>query len=115
LTDAEIAKVETFARAATTEELLDRATIFRADHDPDALERFERELRRRGLDGIEIERHGEKRAETAIVRSDGTVARCEFCERPAEITLWKWQRLWGKVPLFPRPMALCEHHGHGRN
>lgn len=115
MTDAEIAKVETYARTATTEELLDRATIFRADHDPDALDLFERELRRRRVDPAVIERHGQERAETAIVRSDGTVARCEFCDRPAEITAWKWQRLWGKVPIFPRPMALCGHHRDGRD
>ena len=110
MTDAEIAKVESFARTATTEELLDRTTVFRADHDPQALELFEQELRRRGIGRSDIEQHGGTRAESAIVRADGTVARCEFCERPAEITTWKWQRLWGKVPMFPRPMALCEHH-----
>ena len=115
MTDAEIAKVESFARTATTEELLDRATVFRPDHDPEALDLFERELRRRGVGFDEMERHGGKRAEAAIVRSDGTIARCEFCERPAEVTAWKWQRLWGKVPIFPRPMALCEHHRDARD
>jgi hypothetical protein len=115
LTDAEIAKVEAYAGTATTEELLDRITIFRADHDPEALLRYDRELRHRGIGHAEIERHGETRAESAIVRKDGSVARCEFCERPAEVSAWKWHRLWGKVPMFPRPMALCERHRDGRD
>lgn len=115
LTDDEIAKVEEFVRSAATEELLDRATIFRGDHDPDAIIRFEQELRRRRVVQSEIDAHEQMRTESAIARGDGSIQRCEFCERPAELTAWKWHRLWGKVPLFPRPMALCGHHRDGRD
>ena len=115
MTEVEIESVREYSAAATTEDLLDRVTAFRADHDPAAIHLFERELSHRGVDRTEIERRQEEVRETVLTRENGSAVRCGFCERPAEDRIWAWFRLWGKVPLFPRPVAVCGGHLTGRN
>ena len=115
MTDSELSRVSEFSRTAQTEELLDRVTAFRADHDPAAIRLFESELRKRGISREEIVRRDEETRGTVLTRRDGTAIRCFFCDKPATETVWAWHRLWGKVPLFPRSMAVCADHLPGRD
>ncbi len=97
-------------RQATTEDLLDRATVYRADMEPAAVDVIEAELRERGVDAAEVEQHAADRAAAALTRGRVTV-RCTFCDRPAVRTGVGWHRLWGGPPIFPRRMAYCAEHG----
>jgi hypothetical protein len=94
---------------ATTEDLLDRATVFRAGMEPQALAIIDAELRRRGVTPDEIQIHWEtKRADVLM---SGPLARgCSFCTRPAVCRGWAWHRVWGRIPLFPRLFWFCEEH-----
>jgi hypothetical protein len=105
-------------RKATTEDLLDRVTAYRAGMEPEALTIIEAELRRRGVDDAQIHAHGEQREGQSIPLPDGTAAMCSFCHRPAVARAWGWRQLpgrwrwlppWG-LPLLPRWYSYCEEH-----
>jgi hypothetical protein len=108
----ELKAVAEYTRKATTEELLDRVTVYRAGMEPVALDLMENELDRRGLTRDEIARHDADRRQTAIILPDGTALRCSRCDRPAVFRGWRWHRLFGRVPVFPRRVALCGVHDH---
>jgi hypothetical protein len=97
-------------RKAETEDLLDRVTVYRAGLEPDALYAIEEELRRRGVTAAEIDAHARRREEAGLCGSGEVPARCSFCFRPAVEWRWGWHRLWGRVPLFPRPLRYCVIH-----
>src|SRR5205807_2822373 len=97
-------------RHATTEDLLDRVTVYRPGMEPQALEIIEEELRSRGLSGADIEAHGEQRGRETTFLPDGTAVRCSFCHRPAIAEGWGWHRLWGLWPIFPRYFYYCAEH-----
>jgi len=100
------------ARDSSTEDLLDRITVYRAGMEAAAIEIIETELDRRGIGEAEIRRHGESRSGTIKV---GAVARrCSICDRPAVVRAWGWHRLWGRLPLFPRRFMYCEVHRRER-
>lgn len=107
----DLKRVAEFTRKADSEDLLDRVTVYRAGMEPAALDLMELELDRRGVTREEIAEHDDYRRETAIFLPDGTALRCDFCDRPAVVRRWGWHRLFGRVPLFPRKLALCEEHG----
>src|SRR5437870_5713668 len=94
-------RVKRNVRAAETEDLLDRATVYRRGMEPAALEVIESELRARGVRPEEIESHNERRRQETRVLADGTARRCSFCDRPAIAEGRGWHRLWRLVPLFP--------------
>jgi hypothetical protein len=98
----------------TTEELMDRVTVYRPEMEPKAVQMMEAELARRGVTQLRIEAHAAQRGETAFFLSDGIAVRCSFCNRPAVGQRWGWHRLWGKVPVFPRRFTYCEEHHTGR-
>ena len=100
-------------KAATTEDLLDRATIYRDGMEPEALTIIDEELRERGLGLEEIAAHDERRRKDAVLAADGFPQKCQKCPRPAVTCRWGWHRLWGVLPLFPRRFAYCEEHGAG--
>ena len=52
--------VEKNVAAATTEDLLDRATIYRADMEPEALTLIDAELFRRGVTATDINAYSER-------------------------------------------------------
>ena len=95
---------------ASTEDLLDRITVYREGMEPEALDLIEAELRRRGIESVAIDTHAANRQSTMIVASDGFPMKCESCWRPAVVEVWGWHRLWKLVPIFPRRMAYCEEH-----
>jgi hypothetical protein len=98
------------ARQATTEDLLDRVTAYRAGMEPEALDIIETELRHRGISTEEIRTHEQRTRQEAIFLPDGTALSCSFCRRPAVHQAWGWHRLWRLVPLFPRRLRYCSQH-----
>lgn len=105
----DIDRVRANARTATSDDLLDRVTVYRSGLEPAALAVIFEELRSRGLDPEAIVRHEESR--TGVLR-DGTGAGrpCARCRRPAVVRVWGWHRVFGKLPVFPRVFYLCEEH-----
>jgi ATP-dependent helicase YprA (DUF1998 family) len=102
-------RVRANARKATTEDLLDRVTVYRGGMEPAALEVIEAELIERGITVEQVRDHQEARRR-ALTRADGTVVKCSHCYRPAVARTWGWHKLFGRIPLFPRRLACCEEH-----
>ena len=103
-------RVQSNVRQATTEDLLDRVTVYATGMEADALEIIEGELRSRGVEAQQIAAHAAERARTVIQLDDGTAAPCSFCRRPAVEEGWDWHRMWGRLPIFPRMFRYCERH-----
>jgi hypothetical protein len=95
---------------ATTEDLLDRATVYRGGMEPEALDIIDAELRRRGVTPEQVRAHAESRAAAGVRTKDGPAAQCSFCDRPAVAEGWGWHRLWGRLPVFPRRFRWCAEH-----
>jgi hypothetical protein len=106
----DLERVRAIVRKATTEDLLDRVTVYRAGMEESALRVIEQELRARNISADEIEAHAEQRRQETTFLPDGTAVRCSFCHRPAVAEGWGWHRLWGLVPLFPRFYYYCAEH-----
>ncbi|MBI3407401.1 MAG: hypothetical protein HY040_03470 [Planctomycetes bacterium] len=98
------------AREATTVDLLDRLTAFRDGLEPAAKPILEAELRERGIGPMEIHAHGLALEGKCLKNSDGTVARCSLCLRPAVAADWNWFRLWRVIPIFPWKFLYCQDH-----
>jgi hypothetical protein len=103
-------RVRENVRKADTEDLLDRVTVHRAGMEPDALYAIEEELRRRGVTAADIDAHARRREEAGLGEEGGLPARCSFCARPAVERRWGWHKLWGRLPVFPRPFWYCATH-----
>lgn len=97
-------------RNADTEDLLDRATVYRQGMEPQALVIIETELRNRGVDREEIEEHAQRRGQEISVLPDGTARRCSYCHRPAIAEGWGWHWMWERIPVFPRFFYYCSAH-----
>jgi hypothetical protein len=107
-------KVQKNVEQATTEDLLDRITVYLAGMEPEAVEIIERELARRGVMPEEVERHTTRRQTSGLVRDEaGWAVKCSRCNRPAAEVRWGWQRLFGLIPVFPRQLAFCSLHREG--
>lgn len=102
-------QVWTNVRQAPTEDLLDRITVYRAGMVSEALEIIEGELRERGVDSEQIERHAAKAAEV-LYDGDGIAISCSHCRKPAVTNAWGWQKLWKMLPVFPRRFYYCAEH-----
>jgi hypothetical protein len=94
---------------ADTEDLLDRATVYRADMEPAALEIIDNELVARGVTLEVVEAHLKDR-QRVMSRKSGSVVKCSFCRRPAIKRAWSWHRLFRRIPIVPRRLAWCEMH-----
>lgn len=109
--------VAEFIRTADTEDLLDRVTVYRDAMEPAAVDLMENELWRRGVTPEQVTEHAAERG-PVVRRADGSVVRCShrdrsrgfYCDRPAASVRWRLFRLWGKVPVFPWPLARCREH-----
>ncbi len=97
--------------AATTEDLLDRVTVYSAGMEPAAVRLMEAELARRGVMGREIDAHGEMRRRDVLWHPDGVAVKCHKCPRPAVVRAWVWHRVFGVLPVFPVRVPLCAAHG----
>jgi len=102
--------VAQFIRKADTEDLLDRVTVYRDSMEPAAVDLMEDELWRRGITPEQVASHATERS-GAVKRSDGSVVRCVYCDRPAISRRWGWHRLFRRIPVFPRPLPRCGEHG----
>jgi hypothetical protein len=105
----DIDKVRANAEKATTEDLLDRVTVYRTGMEPAALDVIETELSRRGVGPREIEAHAQARHGGLRDSADFAV-KCTRCARPAVWQGWTMHKLWGVLPLFPWRIALCAEH-----
>ena len=106
----DLKRVRINAKAATTEDLLDRVTVYRAGMEPRALQIIEEELEARSVTTAQIQQHEQTRRKETILLPDGTAVRCTFCHRPAVAEGWGWHRLWGMIPIFPRFYHYCAEH-----
>jgi hypothetical protein len=102
-------RVQENVRAASTLDLLDRATIYRAGLEPAAVPVILEELRTRGVSAEALVAYERIRL-TVLYDPTGTARSCHLCPRLAVAREWGWHRLFGLVPVFPRPFYLCERH-----
>jgi hypothetical protein len=113
--DFDAGRVQANVRGATTEDLLDRITVFRSGMEDEALAIIESELGERGISADDIDAHARARGQEILRWPDGTARPCSFCDRPAVIEEWGWHRWLGIVPLFPRRLAVCTEHRSGED
>jgi hypothetical protein len=103
-------KVWINVRKSTTQDLLNRVTVYRSGMEPEAVVIIEKELQSRGVSLDDIDRYTARMREVVILHEDGTAAKCIFCYEPAIAEAFGWHRLWGVVPLFPRRLRYCREH-----
>src|SRR5690242_13271778 len=102
-------KVQANITQASTPDLLDRVTIYRAGMEAEAVEMIEEELIRRGVTPEQVREHSRHYGE--VVRdAAGVPRRCWRCQKPAVATAWVTHKLFGLVPLFPVRRAFCAEH-----
>jgi hypothetical protein len=106
----DVNRVRANVRQATTEDLLDRATVYRAGMEPEALTLIDEELWRRGVREEDVAAHAAQREEGTLFLPDGTAVPCSQCHRPAVAHAWGWHHLWGLLPGFPRQFYYCDEH-----
>src|SRR5579859_5304562 len=109
-------RVRANVHEATTEDLLDRVTVYRDGMEPEALDIIEGELQDRGVLRDQIRAHAAQREREILPPlEDGTAVVCSFCHRPAVAEGWGWHWIsWmirGErrriVPVFPRFYHYC--------
>lgn len=107
----DIERVRENIQKATTEDLLDRITVYRMALEPAALEAVLAELTRRGITPADMVQHGQQRG-SVLHDAAGLTRTCgaSQCHKPAIVSAWGWHRLFGKVPIFPRAYYWCEEH-----
>jgi hypothetical protein len=107
--DFSVERVRDNVRSASTEDLLDRVTVYREALEPEALPVILEELRERGINPEAIVEHEKTRGEV-LVDARGIAHKCSECDRPAVVHEWGWHQLFGKLPVFPRMFWRCEVH-----
>jgi len=105
----DLQRVRANVRNASTEDLLDRATVYRAGVEPSALPVILEELRSRGVTAETVVAHEGSR-QPVLYDEMGTAITCQRCRKPAVARQWGWHRMFGKLPVFPRPFYLCDEH-----
>jgi hypothetical protein len=103
-------RVRADVRQASTEDLLDRATVYREGMELEALTIIDRELHERGISSAERDAHEERRRRRMLTGPEGLPVKCCRCYRPAVVEHWNWHRLWNVLPLFPRRFSYCREH-----
>src|SRR5687767_14914300 len=107
--ELDLDRVRENVRKSSTEDLLDRATVYRSGVEPAALPVILEELRSRGVSAEDVVAH--ERTFTAVVRdAEGVARKCSRCRKPAVAEEWGWHRMFGRLPLFPRKFCFCEEH-----
>src|ERR1700682_6494336 len=99
--ELDINRVRSNVAKATTADLLERATVYREEMEPAALDIIETELRRRGGSYQEQAAFGEAHEKTVLHHPDGSAVRCHLCPRAAVGVHWDWWRWFGMVPVIP--------------
>jgi hypothetical protein len=111
--EIDLDRVRKNVKKASTEDLLDRATVYRKEMEPDALAIIDAELAERGITVENIESHLVSRRRT-LTRADETAIKCSHCYKPAVCQGWGWHKLFGKLPILPRFYSWCEDHAPAR-
>jgi len=110
MTPIEIERLQKNVRESTTQDLLDRVTVYRDGMEPVALRVIEGELRGRGVSWDDIEKHGSGAREVTLMDNQGIALKCSFCPAPAVAEGWGWHWMWGRIPVFPRWFRYCKGH-----
>ena len=97
-------------RGASTEDLLDRITAYRAGMEPVAIDLIEQELHRRGILAAQILDRQEECQRECVFDAHGVAKMCSLCRKPAVGGGWRWHKILGRLPVFPRWMCYCEDH-----
>lgn len=105
----ELERVIDNVRSASTDDLLDRATVFRSGLEPEALVVILQELRTRGISADDIVLHEQSRGD-AVFDENGTAQMCNECRQPAVVREWGWHWMFDKLPVFPRLFWRCRQH-----
>jgi hypothetical protein len=108
--ELDLNRVRANVAKATTDDLLERATVYRDGMEPAALDLIETELRRRGVSYAEQAAFAEAHEKAVLRGRDGLPLRCRLCGRAAVGKEWGWRKWLGIVPLFPKPFPYCERH-----
>ena len=107
--ELDLERVRENVRKSSTEDLLDRATVYRSGVEPAALPVILEELRSRGVTPEDVVAY--EQTFPGVVRDAEGVARsCSRCRKPAVTAEWGWHRMFGRLPVFPRKFYLCEVH-----
>src|SRR5688572_4439833 len=107
--DFDLGRVRENVRQATTEDLLDRATVYRTALEPAALPVVLEELRARGVSPEAVVAHEQAR-QGIVPAPDGAARKCSHCTRPAVTREWGWHYYFGRFPFYPRLFYRCEVH-----
>jgi len=105
----DLERVRANVRTAGTEDLLDRITVYRPALEAAAIPVIVEELMARGVDADDILEHERARG-GPILDPAGAARPCALCRKPAVTREWGWHRLFGRLPVFPRPYYLCSDH-----
>ena len=103
-------KVLANIQAASDDDLLDRVTAFRVGMEAEAIDLIEQELHRRGISAVQIQEWREACQRECLFDAHGIARVCAFCRKPAVAEGWRWHKILGKLPVFPRWMCYCEAH-----
>lgn len=103
-------RVQENVRQASTEDLLDRATMYSAGMEPDALDMIQNELRDRGVSAADIRRYDQEMRPIVLFDDRGVARVCCQCRRPAVFVQKEWHQLLGLIPLFPIQGYYCDRH-----
>jgi hypothetical protein len=95
-------------RDATTEDLMDRVTVYRNDLELEAIPIIEEELRDRGVSDEDITFYADSK--TVLIAPEGYTIKCSFCYRPAIEMAWGWHKIFQFIPVFPRRYRWCQSH-----
>ena len=87
---------------AATDDLLDRATAYRADMDAEAIELIEQELHKRGVTAAQIAEHREAVERECVLDANGSAKMCMVCRKPAVREVWGWHKIMNTIPIFAR-------------
>src|SRR5260370_37044973 len=108
--ESDLQKLLVNIRKADTDELLDRITAYRLGLEADAIDMVEQELHRRGVAAERIAEHWELCRRDCTFHADGTAKMCSHCRKPRVREGWGWHKIFGKLPVFPRPLCCCQVH-----
>ena len=106
----DLERVRANIQKATTEDLLDRITVYRESLEPSAVELIMAELHLRGVTPAAVVAHEQERG-AVLYDPHGLSRSCSFCRKPAVHSGWAWHRVFGRLPLFPRRFYWCAEHG----
>jgi hypothetical protein len=105
----DIDRVRANLKRASTPELLDRYVFFRGGLEEEAVTALRDELRSRGVAEEAMQAHRDASPDV-LWETPALAYRCWKCEQPAVVCERRWHKMWGILPLYPRPVYCCPAH-----